>query len=165
MKMSKRVSLYGIFCAAAIVFGYIETLLPTDFIAPGIKPGLANSAALMLLLYGDFKGALLVNIARICLSAMLFGTPMSLLFSLTAGIASLIAMRLLKNVKCITAIGFSVAGAAMHNTVQSAVAAFIYGAGIWYYYPVLLLIGTVSGTVIGIICLAVFKKIETNAMF
>ena len=66
--MSKKVTLYGVLSAVCLVFSYIEILLPLTFIAPGVKIGLANGVALLLILKKDIKGALLVNIIRILLS-------------------------------------------------------------------------------------------------
>ena len=115
--MAKKVALYGILTSLALIFGYIESLFSLSFIAPGIKLGLANSVALILLCYGDFRGAMLVNITRILLSALLFSSPFSLVFSLTAGILSVVIMRLLSGIKGVSVIGFSISGAAVHNLV------------------------------------------------
>ena len=89
--MAKKVTLYGIFTALAVIFGYIESLFSLSFIAPGIKLGLANAVCLILLLNGDVKGAFFVNTARIFLSALLFSSPFALLFSFAAGTVSLLA--------------------------------------------------------------------------
>ena len=67
--MAKKIALYSILTSLALIFGYIESLFSLSFIAPGIKLGLANSVALILLCFKDFKGAVLVNITRILLSA------------------------------------------------------------------------------------------------
>ena len=80
--MAKRVSTYGILVALCMVFGWVENLISLSFIAPGIKIGLANSVCLLLVLNKDIKGAFFTNIARILLSALLFSTPFSLVFSL-----------------------------------------------------------------------------------
>ena len=70
--MAKRITLYGIFTCLALIFGYIESLFSLSFIAPGIKIGLANCLCLLLTARGDIRGALLVNITRVTLSALLF---------------------------------------------------------------------------------------------
>ena len=163
--MAKKVTLYGILAALCLIFGYLESLFSLSFIAPGVKLGLANSIALLLLCYGDFKGALSVNIIRILLTAILFGTPFSLLFSFTAGIISLLAMRIFMNAKSVSAIGFSVLGAAVHNTVQITVASLIFGGAVWYYWPVLLISSIATGSVVGIIVLIILKKVKTNRVF
>lgn len=160
--MAKKVALYGILTSLALIFGYIESLFSLSFIAPGIKLGLANSVALILLCFKDFKGAVLVNITRILLSALLFSSPFSLVFSLTAGILSAVIMRLLSGIKGVSVIGFSISGAAVHNLVQLTVASLLFGRAVWYYLPFLLVSALLSGGIIGILSSIIFKKIKTN---
>ena len=124
--------------------------------------GLANSVALILLCYGDFRGAILVNITRILLSALLFSSPFSLIFSLTAGILSVVIMRLLSGIKGVSVVGFSISGAAVHNLVQLTVASLLFGRAVWYYLPFLLVSALLSGGIIGILSSIIFKKIKTN---
>ena len=158
--MAKKVALYGILTGLALIFGYIESLFSLSFIAPGIKLGLANSVALLLLCFKDFKGALLVNITRILLSALLFSTPFSLVFSLTAGIISVVIMKLLSGIKSVSVVGFSIAGAVVHNLVQLTVASLIFGRAVWYYLPFLLVSALISGGIIGALSLIIFKRIK-----
>lgn len=160
--MAKKIALYGILTSLALIFGYIESLFSLSFIAPGIKLGLANSVALILLCFKDFKGAVLVNITRILLSALLFSSPFSLVFSLTAGILSVVIMRLLSGIKGVSVIGFSISGAAVHNLVQLTVASLLFGRAVWYYLPFLLISALLSGGIIGILSSIIFKKIKTN---
>ena len=146
--MAKKIALYGILTSLALIFGYIESLFSLSFIAPGVKLGLANSVALILLCFKDFKGAVLVNITRILLSALLFSSPFSLVFSLTAGILSVVIMRLLSGIKGVSVIGFSISGATVHNLVQLTVASLLFGRAVWYYLPFLLVSALLSGGII-----------------
>ena len=77
---TKRLTLYALLVAAAMVFSYIESLVPLFFIAPGVKIGLANAVSLLLAAKGRYKGAFAVNISRILLSALLFGSAVSLAY-------------------------------------------------------------------------------------
>lgn len=163
--MAKRISVYSLLTALCLVFGYVESLLPLSFIAPGIKLGLANSVSMLLVFRDDIKGAFAVNITRILLSSLLFATPFALIFSLTAGIISLTAAVFVKKIPGVSVIGVSAAGAAVHNTVQTAAASLIFGAGVWYYLPVLLIAAAVSGTAMGALCMLILKKVKTNGSF
>ena len=116
--VAKKVSLYGFLTAAALLFGYVEYLLPLNFIAPGIKLGISNGVVLFLIINKKYKAALLINTARILLSGFLFATPFSLIFSLTAGIVSTFIMILLNQFKGIGIIGISGVGGTVHNIVQ-----------------------------------------------
>ena len=157
--MAKKITLYGIFAALALIFGYIESLFSLSFIAPGIKLGLANSLCLILINRGDIKGAFCVNTVRILLSAVLFSTPFTLLFSLTAGLVSTLAAT---GVSKLAGVGTGIAGAAVHNTVQLCVASVIFGRAVCYYLPVLLASAVVTGGAVGAISECILKKIKTK---
>lgn len=150
----------GLMTALCIVFGFIESLVPLTAVAPGVKIGLSNAIALILITNGDIKGAFFVNISRILLSALLFGSPFSLLFSLTAGIGSLIVSALIKKSEKFSTVGISVTGAVVHNLLQLIVALFVVGRGAVYYAPILLISGVVCGTLVGIPSKIIAKRIK-----
>ena len=158
--MAKRVCFYGIFTSLCIVLGYLEHLVSLDFIAPGIKLGLANSVVLLLVARGDIKGAFLVNIARIILSALLFSAPSTLIYSLSAGVVATLVMALASKRGKLSIIGFSVAGATVHNITQFICAFLLLGAGVIYYLPLLLVSAVISGVIIGLLAKTVFEKIR-----
>ena len=159
--MSKKVALYGVLSAVCLVFSYIETLLPLTFIAPGVKIGLANGIALLLILKNDIKGAFLVNIIRIILLNLLFVSPFALIFSLSAGIISTLVMWLVSKTKIFGAVGFSILGALTHNLVQTVVALILLGTGVIYYLPFLIFSAIISGGFIGFLAKILDKKIKT----
>ena len=159
--MSKKVALYGVLASLCLVFSYLETLLPLTFIAPGVKIGLANGIALLLILKNDIKGAFLVNIIRILLSNLLFVHPFALVYSLSAGIISTFVMWLISKTKIFGAVGFSVLGALTHNLVQMAVALILLGTGVFYYSPFLIFSAIISGSLIGFLAKILDKKIKT----
>lgn len=149
--MAKKVSLYALFTALALIFSYVESLYSLNFIAPGIKLGLANCVALFFVFKGDFKGAFLVNVCRILLSTLLFSAPSTLLFSLSAGVLSLLVSCVLKKVKIFSPIGIGVAGAVTHNLVQLAIAALLTNTvGVFFYTAPLVLSGIVCGVLTGL---------------
>ncbi|MBO5211159.1 MAG: Gx transporter family protein [Clostridia bacterium] len=159
--MSKKVALYSILASVCLVFSYVETLLPLTFIAPGVKIGLANGVALLLILKNDIKGAFLVNIIRILLLNLLFVSPFALLFSLSAGMISTLVMWLISKTKFFGTVGFSILGALTHNLVQTAVALIVLGKGVLYYLPFLIFSAIISGGFIGFLAKILDKKIKT----
>ena len=159
--MAKKVSLYALFTALALVFSYIESLYSLNFIAPGIKLGLANCVALLLIFKREIKGALLVNIARILLSTLLFSAPSTLIFSLSAGVISLVVSCLLQKTKAFSPIGIGVAGAVAHNLVQLFVASLLTNTvGILFYAAPLILSGIVCGILTGLAAGVIEKKVK-----
>lgn len=159
--MAKRISLYAMFTACALIFSYIEALFSLNFIAPGVKLGLANCVAMLLLLKGHTKGAFLVNVARILISCLLFSAPTTLLFSLSAGIFSLALIWALSKMKLFSPVGLCAAGGAVHNIVQILVAIFFTGTmGVIYYLPILIVCGTLCGLLTGFISLFTDKYLK-----
>lgn len=163
--MAKRICTLGLLAALCMVLGYLERLVSLSFIAPGVRLGLANSAALLLIAKGDAKGAFGVNITRILLSALLFGNPVSLCFSLAGGVASWGVMSALSHCKSVSVMGMSIAGGAVHNLFQMLVALAVVGYAVLSYTPLLLLAGAVSGALIGTLGTIIFKKMQTNGKF
>ena len=96
------------------------------------------------------------------LSSLLFGSAISLVFSLSAGLVSLGAVCIFRKIKALSPVGISAVSAVVHNLVQMAVACTITGVGAVYYLPVLLLSGLASGIAVGIISRIILKKVKTN---
>lgn len=149
---SRNITLGGVMTALAMIFSYIESLIPIPVPIPGIKLGIANIAIITVLYVLGSRQAVIINILRIALTAVLFGNFNSFLFSLAGGILSLIVMIALKHTKKFSIIGISVAGGAAHNIGQVTAAYLLMNtAAIYYYLPVLLIAGVVTGVVIGIV--------------
>ena len=163
--VAKKVSLYGFFTAAALLFGYVEYLVLLNFIAPGIKLGISNGIVLFLIIKRQYKSALIINVARILLSGFLFATPFSLLFSLTAGIISTGVMILLNNFNKIGFVGLSAVGGVVHNIIQICVAYFTVGKGVVFYLPFLILAGALAGIAVGFLVWIISSKISKNKLF
>ena len=157
---SQKVAFLGIFTALAMILSYIETFIPSFVAIPGIKLGLANIAVIVILYKIGWKEAFAVSIIRVILSSLLFTTVLSMLYSLAGAILSLFAMILLKKIKLST-ITISVIGGVCHNIGQIAVAIFMTEtAELVYYLPVLLITGTISGILIGLVGAITVKKME-----
>lgn len=142
----------GIFCALAMILSYVEVLLPIPLPVPGVKLGLANLVIIFLLYrYGAFEAAL-VSLARLLLSALLFGSAVSLLYAFSGALCSFLLMLLLKRIRFFSIVGVSIAGGVTHNLAQIAMAALVMKtAGLAGYAPVLCLCGTLAGAVIGLL--------------
>ncbi len=159
--MAKKTATYGLLLALGMILSYVEILLPLDFIAYGVKLGLANLISVFLLYRKDFKTAILINLLRILLVALLFGNVMSLVYSLCGGLLSLLVMVLLKATKIFSPVGVSVAGGVAHNIGQLLVASIILGSNaVFYYTPVLLIAGVVCGFLIGLVSIFLLARVH-----
>lgn len=152
MNKTKRLALYGILAALALVLSYIEAMIPTFFAVPGMKLGLTNLVVLVALYRMGTKPAMVINFARILLTSILFGTVVSLWYSLAGGLLSGIVMILLKNTGKFQPLTVSVAGGVMHNVGQILVAMVIMQTNaIAWYLLVLWISGIVVGAIIGVL--------------
>ena len=148
--------------ALAMILSYVEFLLPPVFSAvPGIKLGLPNVIIIFILYRFDAPSAAAVSLVRVCLSALLFGTVMTFLYSFVGALVSLTGMWLLKKTKLFSTVGVSIAGGVLHNLGQVTVAAIILATReIAYYMIVLALTGTVAGIFVGVAAAALLKYIK-----
>lgn len=156
-----RVAVFGVFTALALIFSYVELLIPINFGIPGAKLGLANLVIIIVLYKSDWKEALLLSVVRIVLAGFLFGNLFGILYSLAGGILSLAVMALLKRSGAFSIIGVSMAGGVSHNVGQLIMAMLVvetYAVG--YYLPVLLIAGLITGTLIGIAGREMLKRLD-----
>lgn len=159
---TKKLALLGMCCAAAMILSYVESFIP--FGVPGLKVGLPNIVTVFLLYKIGWKETAVVSLLRCVLTALLFGTVMSLAYSIAGAILSLAVMALLKKWNKFSEVGVSIAGGITHNAGQIIVAVAVTGVSeIAYYMPVLAVGGTLAGLVIGVagaIIIGRFKKVN-----
>ena len=147
--------------ALALIVSYIEFLLPLNVGLPGIKLGLANIVVVLALYYLGPQYALLINLIRIALSALLFGSLFSGLYALAGGLVSLAVMVLLKKTGLFSITAVSMAGGAFHNLAQLIVAALVASTSdVFLYLPVLFIAGIATGIFNGIVCTLVLRKLK-----
>ena len=154
--MKNRVAYFGVFTALALIFSYVETLIPINFGIPGVKLGLANLVIVIALYKMKLTEVYLLSVVRVLLSGFIFGNYFSIIYSLAGGLLSLTVMALLKKSK-----GISVAGGVFHNVGQLIVAMLVVETfSVSYYFPVLLVAGLITGLVIGIVSAEMLKRIK-----
>lgn len=163
--MKNRVAYFGVFVALALIFSYVESLIPFHIGIPGVKLGLANLIVVIALYKSDVKTALLLSVIRVLLSGFLFGNLASILYSLAGGLLSLAVMALLKRREGFSVIGVSVAGGVFHNVGQLIVAAIVVQTySIAGYFPVLLVAGVLTGFVIGVVASEMIRRLTGISM-
>ena len=105
MNKNKKLANMAMLVALAMIFSYVESLIPINFGIPGMKLGVANLVTVTGMYFLEFPEVFLVVVMRILLTGFLFGNGMSIVYSLAGGILSFLVMALMKRLK-----GFSVAG-------------------------------------------------------
>ena len=157
----KRVAFCGMFTAVAIIMGYIESFIVIPGLLPGMKLGLANCVILFVLMRYGLLSAVLVSLVRIIVVNSLFGNMTAAAFSLAGAALSIIVMSLLKRSGRFSTVGMSLAGGVAHNLGQVLVAMLVFeNAGMFYYFPMLIVTGVAAGVFVGILAGLVISKMD-----
>ena len=157
---TSKLTIAALMAALALIFSYIEVLIPFNFGIPGIKLGIANLVIIVALDYLGTRYALLINVIRILIGGLLFSGVFGMLYSMAGALLSMLVMVLVKKCGLFSVTGVSMAGGVAHNLGQLLVAAFLVSnLKIFVYFPVLVISGVVSGAVIGILAYLVLKKL------
>lgn len=158
----KKLSYIALLSAAALIFAYVESLFPPLFASvPGIKMGLPNIVIIFTLYKMGIKEAFTVSLIRLIFASLLFGSLLSLAYSLAGAVLSLTAMVLLKKLDLFSLAGISVVGGVLHNLGQIIVAIFVTNVTEIAYYMIFLAVsGTISGVLIGLTSALLIKRIK-----
>lgn len=156
---SQKLTKIALLSALALVFGYIESLLPPLFL-PGIKLGLSNIVLLFALYKLDKSSAFLIMLVKVCISSLLFSGMNVFFYSLSGGILSLLVMFIFRN-RYFSIVGISILGGVFHNIGQLLVAGIVLGKNALYYFPVLIISGAVMGFITGIAASESLKYIKS----
>ena len=160
---TRKIARMGLLVALSMILSYVESLIPAFVAVPGVKVGLANIVVIFALYTLGPIEALIVSLLRVILSSFLFGSVLSLLYSLSGALLSLSGMILMKELKIFSTTVVSVTGGVLHNVGQILVACLVLETDVLLYYlPVLILSGVITGAVIGIIASLVIKRLENN---
>ncbi len=163
--MKSRVAYFGVFSALALIFSYVETLIPIHFGVPGMKLGLANLVIVVALYKMKIRDAFFLSVVRVLLSGFLFGNYFSIIYSLAGALLSLSVMTVLKRTDSFSVMGVSIAGGVSHNIGQLLVAMLVVETlSIMYYVSVLLVAGLVTGLLIGIGADEMLKRLKNLEM-
>lgn len=157
---AKKLTLLSLFCAVSMIMSYLESLVPLP-LPFGIKVGLPNIIIIFILYRIGAKEAIAVSLVRVLLVSLLFGNALSLAYSITGAIFSMVIMILLKKINLFSSIAVSVMGGISHNAGQIVVACVIMDTvEISYYLPILAISGTVAGVLVGIAGNLMINKIK-----
>lgn len=160
--MKSKAAYLGVFVALAMIFSYLESLIPVPAGIPGIKLGLANLLTVVALYKIGTREAFAVSMIRIVLSGFIFANLFSIIYSLAGGILSFGVMYLLKKNGSFSVFGVSMSGGVFHNIGQLLIAMVIVETfSVVYYVPVLMIAGVITGLVIGVAANDMLKRLES----
>ena len=163
---TKRIAFLGLFVALAFVLSYIEYMLPLNIGIPGAKIGIANLAVMVTLYTVGEKNAIALSIIRVILVGLTFGNISMMMYSLAGAALSLFAMLIAKRIGKLSMTGVSVLGGVFHNVGQIIVAMLVLETkSLLYYLPFLIIVGTITGVVIGIVSSLITVRVKKVLSF
>ncbi|MCR5282039.1 MAG: Gx transporter family protein [Lachnospiraceae bacterium] len=158
---TKKIATLSLMAVLSMMLSYLDAIIIAPVGILGFKLGLANLLILWVLYAFGWKEALLVNLVRILLSAMLFTNPMALAFSLIGGAFAFTAMCAGKRSGLLPVTGIGILGGVFHNAGQSLAAAFFFSAyAVRSYLPILLVLGLITGACNGILAGILHKRVS-----
>ena len=149
---TKLLAIGAMFACLALIFSYVEAMIPFSVGIPGVKLGIANLVVIIALYEMGPRYALTINAIRIIISGLLFSGVFGALYSLAGGLLSFFVMWALKKTNLFSMVGVSMAGGVAHNMGQLLVAsAIVSNLKMFLYFPVLMFSGLASGIMIGVV--------------
>ena len=162
--MAKRVAYGAMLSALAMVFGYVEALIPFSFGVPGMKLGIANLVIVVSLYLLPTYQVFFIQLIRIVLISFLFGNMSMMMYSLAGGILSFLVMRFVKKTGIFSIIGVSICGGVSHNVGQLIMAVLaVQTIKLIYYFPMLLIGGLITGWLIGMLAQRILERIKSSS--
>lgn len=157
----KKMTSLALTVSFALVLSFIESRVPAFVAIPGIKVGLANIAVIFCLYKFGLKEAVIVSGMRVLIVSLLFGSAVSLMYSVAGAALSIFTMVILKKLTRLGEAAISVAGGIMHNVGQITMASILLDTNVVVYYlPFLILSGTIAGIVVGVASAMLIKRID-----
>lgn len=153
--------------AYAIAIHSFESMLPTPI--PWLRLGVANIITLATLVLYGFRAAMMVTLIRVIISSIFIGTFLGpgFIMSFSGGITSTLAMGIAFSIfpRLFGPVGLSLIGALFHNIAQLFLAYILFVQKIepiLIVSPILILLGTITGIVNGVIGKLLIDSIRTK---
>ncbi len=160
---AKKLTIAALMAALALIFSYVEVLIPFTIGIPGIKLGIANIVVIIALYYLGARYAITINVIRVMIAGLLFNGLFGALYSLAGAIVSFIVMVILKKTNIFSVVGISMAGGVAHNLGQILIAAaLVANIKMFIYFPVLIISGVITGAVIGVVAGLILGKLPSQ---
>lgn len=160
---AKKIAVLAIFIALSLITFIIENQFPPMFV-PGARMGLANIFSFAALIMYSPVEAFIVVAVRTGLGAVYAGNVSALLYSFTGGVVSMSISSLLMYTVYpkISVMAVSILAAVAHNITQNIVFVLLTDTSTLTLIPYFILVGILSGAIVGAVILLIFKKIPLS---
>lgn len=162
LSIARKTAYLSAFCAVAIIFSYVETLIPINIVPiPSFKIGFANIPILIVLICFSLKSALMISIARTVVISLLFSNLTAVILSISGSVLALVFMWVALKAKVFSIYGISVLGATAHNIGQLIAASIlIKSTAILGFLPYLMICSLITGIAIGLLVVYTLKILK-----
>lgn len=158
---NKKIATTAALAALAMIFGYIESLIPLPVPIYGAKIGISNIVILAAIYMLGTPWAIGIMIIKTLCQSLLFSGLTSFIYSFLGGVFSVAVMSLAKRSGKLGVMGTSVLGGVFHNIGQLVAAGIMISTlNTMYYLPILLVCGVISGAVCGAVTAVALKNLE-----
>ena len=161
---ARRVTTLSVLTAMGLITFMIESLFPPLFL-PGAKMGISNVFSLLTLIVLGPSEAFILVIVRTTLGSMITGNMSTLMYSMTAGVVSVLVSTILVEFVYprVSIVAISVVSAVLHNLTQNLVFCLISNTPeMFAYMPWLALIGVVAGIIVGFAVWFILRTVPTK---
>ena len=164
--MKNKTAKLGILLGLAFILRYIEALIPISLAIPGIKIVFANIVIVYCLFTLSIQETITIAIVRNILVAITFGNFSLFFYSMGGTLLSIFIMLIFNKIaytdkNILSIAGISVLGGMSHNIGQLLVAIlFISNLNLMYYMPILVIVGAITGFLIGLIVNKLYLKMN-----
>lgn len=162
---AKKIAVLALLTALSLITFIIESLFP-PLIIPGAKMGLANVFSFAALIMYSPLEAFAVVALRTVFGAIYAGNFSAVMYSFTGGVVSMAVSSLLLCLvhPRVSVLAVSVAAAVAHNITQNVVFVFLSGSALMFgYMPYLVLLGVLSGAIVGGVTMLIFRGVPQSA--
>jgi heptaprenyl diphosphate synthase len=157
-----KITRLAMLLAIGVLLNYAEVmLLPTAFIAPGVKLGIANTVGLIVLYYFGPKEYMYLGFLRVLMVSLFTGFGFNFLIAMSGyGLAS-ISVMIFYHLKTLSIFGLSLVGAVFHGIGQIGMVALLYQSIFMInYLPVLMTSGVIAGLIVALISREVLYRVK-----
>ena len=159
--IARKVAASGLLLALAVLFGYVEAVIPVPMPVPGMKLGLANIVIVTILYLAGWKEAIVISALRVLIIGFLFGNLFSISYGLAGTALSILGMALVRKTRRFSVVSVSALGGVLHNCGQILVATLVVIGFPWkWYLPVLMLAGLGAGIVTGFLNRLIVPRVK-----
>ncbi|MDD8049568.1 MAG: Gx transporter family protein [Thomasclavelia sp.] len=158
---TKKIITCALLISVSLILSYIENILPMSYFVPGAKIGLANIVTLLTIYTLSPKESFIILITRIIIMGLVFTNAYMMIYSLVGGLLAYLVMFIMFKSNAFSIIIVSIGGATAHNIGQLLVASIFFSTTSFIYYlPYLLIIGVITGLIVGIINVLILNRFK-----